>query len=305
VTPKQVIKIVAITIAACAGAQAIGGLLFLASGMYNIAADQPHWPFARWVLDTGKIRSVEFRGGGEKVPNLSDQSLVKKGLVLYRTDCQPCHGAPGVAEEQIGRGINPKPPPLSVAVNSWTDSQVFWITSHGLKMSGMPGFDAELSEADRWAITAFLRRMVFLSPTEFQDLASTAGTNTDNNTVKWLADGDYGFAELKRRGNPAKGQVLFAQYGCTMCHTIGGAASGKVGPPLTAWAERQYIAGILVNVPANLVAWIVNPQQFKPQTAMPNLNVGSEEALHMTAYLNTLGSAKRLEALQRTGSGRE
>ena len=302
---KSVVKIVVITIAACACAEAIGGLLFLASGTYNIAADQPHFALARWVLDTGKIRSVEFRGGGEKVPNLRDQSLVKNGLVLYRKNCQPCHGAPGVAEEQIGRGINPKPPPLSVAANNWTDSQLFWITSHGLKMSGMPGFDAELSEADRWAITAFLRRMPFLSPTEYQQLSAAADPNTNGKALEWIADGDYGFAQLKRRGDPAKGRVLLAQYGCTTCHTIAGLGSAKVGPPLTALAERQYIAGSLVNVPTNMVAWIVNPQQLKPQTAMPNLNVRSEEALHMTAYLYTSGSAKRLEALQRTATGRE
>lgn len=302
---KPVLKIVAVTIAACACVEVIGGLLFLASGMYNIAADQPHLPLAHWFLETAKTRSVEFRGEAEKAPNLRDQSLVKKGLVLYRKNCQPCHGAPGVAEEQIGRGINPKPPPLALAVNNWTDSQLFWITSHGLKMSGMPAFDARLSEVDRWAIVALLRRMVLLSPAEYADLAAAADLNTGNKTLPWIAAGDYGFAQLRSNGDPAKGPQLLVQYGCTSCHTIAGIGWGKVGPPLTGLAERQYIAGVLVNVPANLMAWIMNPRKLKPQTAMPNLNVRSEEALHITAYLCTLGNQKRLEALRQTASRRQ
>ena len=164
---KGIIKAVVITIAACACVEGIGGLLFLASGMYNIAADQPHFALAQWVLETGKTRSVVFRGGGEEAPNLRDQSLVKKGLRLYRSNCQPCHGAPGVAEEQIGHGINPKPPPLAVAVNNWTDSELFWITSHGLKMSGMPAFAPRLSDGDRWGIVGMLHDFDYeQNPTE-------------------------------------------------------------------------------------------------------------------------------------------
>lgn len=220
---------------------------------------------------------------------------------LYQKNCQPCHGAPGVAEEQIGRGINPKPPPLPLAVDDWTNSQLFWIVSHGLKMSGMPGFDAELSEADRWAIVALLRRLPFLSPDEYKQLAAAAAPGTNgNDTVHWISDGDYGFRGLRSRGDPVEGRALLQQYGCTSCHVIGDLGSGKAGPPLTNFAERQYVAGVLVNVPASTIAWIVNPQQFKSDTAMPNLHVSSAEAGHMTAYLFTLGSQDRLKALERT-----
>lgn len=296
---RAVIKVVAATIAGCIGVAIIGGLLFLASGVYNIAADQPHFALAHWTLEAVKNRSVQFRGGGETAPNLREASLVRKGLVLYRKNCEPCHGAPGVAEQQLGRGINPKPPPLAVAVNDWTNSELFWITSHGLKMSGMPAFDAQLSDGDRWAIVALLRRIAFLSPAEYKQLAAAADQKDDNPAVPWIAKGDYGFAQLKTHGDPAKGAILLAHYGCGTCHDIGSLGPGKVGPPLTGIAERQYIAGVLVNVPDQMIAWIMNPQGIKPGTAMPNLNVNWQEATHMTAYLYTLGTQKRLEALRR------
>jgi cytochrome c1 len=58
-----------------------------------------------------------------------------------------------------------------------------------------------------------------------------------------------------------------------------------VGPSLRGFAERAYIAGRIPNTENNLVAWIVNPQQIDPQTAMPNLGVTSQEARNVAAYL--------------------
>ena len=299
---KPVLKIAGATVAALLAAELIGGLLFLASGMYNIAADQPHLTLGRWILLAAKTRSVQLRGRGQEVPNLRNKSLVKKGTALYGRNCQPCHGGPGIAAEQIGRGITPKPPLLAIAANNWTDSQLFWIISHGLKMSGMPAFDAPLSESDRWALVAFLRRMAFLSPTEYRQFAKAAELDTDTQEVHWISNDDYGFAQLSRRGNAAKGRELVLRYGCTTCHIVGDIGIGRVGPPLSDFAERQYIAGVLVNVPATVMAWVANPKRFKPQTAMPNLSVRPDEAAHIAAYLYTFGNQKRLEVLRKAAT---
>lgn len=91
-------------------------------------------------------------------------------------------------------------------------------------------------------------------------------------------------------GDPAIGRVALQTYGCQTCHVIPGVtgANSFVGPPLTAWAERSYIAGRLTNEPAYLVAWIRFPQAIEPGTAMPNMGVTEEDAQHMAAYLYTL-----------------
>src|SRR5207248_909722 len=113
----------------------IGGVLFMFSGIYNIAADEPHFAPLRWFLETGRTRSVQFHSRGIEVPaERSNPSLLTAGFVLYRKNCQPCHGAPGVPAEQIGRGNNPKPPPLETAAADWSDAELYWILSHGLKL---------------------------------------------------------------------------------------------------------------------------------------------------------------------------
>jgi cytochrome c1 len=66
-------------------------------------------------------------------------------------------------------------------------------------------------------------------------------------------------------------------------------ASGTVGPPLTDFSHRGYIAGELPNNGPNLIRWIMDPQAVEPGTAMPDLGIGQSEARDIAAYLFTLG----------------
>ena len=279
---------------------AAGGLLLMASGFYNIAANKPHLAPVRWLLSTGRTRSVEFHSRGIQISPLKDPALATHGLVLYRENCLMCHGAPGVEPQQMGRGINPTPPPLVTAVHNWTDAQMYWIFVNGLKMSGMPGFAVRLSEADRLALLLFLRKLPLLSPAELRDVAVATDLGMERLAASLISDDDRGFSQLDRHGNSERGRELLRNYGCVACHTIPSLSHTRVGPPLTNFAERQYLAGSIVNTPADLVAWIVNPQQFKPNTAMPNLNVQPQEALDMGAYLYNFGDQKRLNGLRQT-----
>lgn len=91
-------------------------------------------------------------------------------------------------------------------------------------------------------------------------------------------------------GNPMQGRAKIEYYGCGACHTIPGVngARALVGPELTHFASRVYVAGVLPNSPQNVIRWLQNPKQVDGLTAMPNLNVSEEDARDITSYLYTL-----------------
>jgi cytochrome c2 len=91
-------------------------------------------------------------------------------------------------------------------------------------------------------------------------------------------------------GSSARGEQLILNYGCGGCHTIPGivGANSHVGPPLTGWSERRYIAGSLLNAAENLILWIQNPKEIEPNTAMPDIGVTAADAQDIAAYLYTL-----------------
>jgi cytochrome c2 len=91
-------------------------------------------------------------------------------------------------------------------------------------------------------------------------------------------------------GDAERGRRAFVEYGCNACHTIPGVtgADAQVGPPLTNWAGRGYIAGLFPNTPEYLIRWIQNPQEMIPGSAMPDMGVPETAARDMSAYLYTL-----------------
>ncbi len=91
-------------------------------------------------------------------------------------------------------------------------------------------------------------------------------------------------------GNVERGRRAMELYGCGSCHTISGVsgATALVGPSLEHMANRSYVAGVMVNRPENMIAWILDPPKIDPLTAMPHLGVTEQDARDIASYLYTL-----------------
>ena len=270
---------------------AVGGAVVLFTGIYSVAADKPHTPVFRWAVTTLQRNSIARQASDRTSPPLDDIALLQHGFTLYRAQCATCHGAPGVGRDQVGWGINPSPPLLYVRSAAWTDAQLYWIIEHGIKLAGMPAFGPAHSERDIWALVAFSRRLTDLSIDEYRSMCAAIDGRIPLEAVDWADSGDPGYARMVRDGDAARGRRLLSSYGCGTCHVIPGLrdARGRAGPPLTRWAERHFIAGLMLNTPSNLVPWIVDPPSIEPGTTMPALGVTPQEALDMSRYLYQLG----------------
>lgn len=86
------------------------------------------------------------------------------------------------------------------------------------------------------------------------------------------------------------GRDVIRDSGCGACHTIPGVpgAAGLVGPPLTAFGRRGYIAGRVSNNRSNLVRWLIDPRTVDPMTVMPRVGLSDQQARQAAAYLYTL-----------------
>ncbi len=91
-------------------------------------------------------------------------------------------------------------------------------------------------------------------------------------------------------GDRGSGADAIEANGCTSCHVIPGIATPSggesyVGPPLDAWSRRSFIAGSVQNNTANLRRFLLDPDDVRPGSAMPDLGLTEEEVRDITAYL--------------------
>jgi cytochrome c oxidase subunit 2 len=88
----------------------------------------------------------------------------------------------------------------------------------------------------------------------------------------------------------ARGFALVTSGACASCHNIAGTpASGQVAPDLSHVAGRLTLAaGTLPMNRANLIAWIADPQRFKPGNNMPAIPLTPAQLEDVAAYLETL-----------------
>ena len=148
----------------------VGAATLIWSGVVSVAANDPHLPVTRWLLDTGRIRSIKMHAAGIAPPgNLADQARLVGGTAHFAEHCAGCHSAPGVGTEDMADGMYPKPPTLTEAAKQWSPGELFWILKNGIKMSGMPSW-ADHGDEALWDIVAFLEKLPGMSEQDYGQL---------------------------------------------------------------------------------------------------------------------------------------
>ena len=166
------------------GCVIVGGAAFVLSGIYNVAADVPHWSVTFWLLEAVRDRSIEVHSKGIAVPPLNDKGLVQAGFPHFHEMCLFCHGGPGYPREEFAEGMYPNPPSLSSheVQRENEDRELFWIVKNGLKMTGMPSFGKTHTDKQIWGIVAFVRSLPSLDPQTYKQmverLSQSAGGGT-------------------------------------------------------------------------------------------------------------------------------
>jgi mono/diheme cytochrome c family protein len=153
------------------GILAIGAILFMRLGVFNVSATDPHWPITYKILEMARDWSVEARAANIPVPPLDSEKLVKDGAVYYHHTCRLCHGGPRLPRADFAKGLYPVPPGLTAAETiNLKDPELFWIVKHGIKMTGMPSFGVVRDDQDLWSLVAFLRKYPALTVDQYEEI---------------------------------------------------------------------------------------------------------------------------------------
>jgi mono/diheme cytochrome c family protein len=159
--------------------------IFIGSGVFNIAADNPHWKITYALLQVARERSLDYHSSGVTVPaSLDDPQLILKGAGQYAAMCTSCHLAPGLENSELRPGLYPQPPDLS-KVNV-DPRQAFWVIKHGIKMSAMPAWGLSHDDETIWSMVAFLRKLPGMSPKQYKEIVAKAPPDEDMGSM----DGD-------------------------------------------------------------------------------------------------------------------
>ena len=174
-TAKHVLSTIAVLALGAAAAFA----LFVGTGAYNFAADEPHTGAVRALLETMRERSIETRATGLQVPDLSDKARIVQGAGNYNAMCVGCHLAPGMDESELSKGLYPAPPNLSK--EKVEPNQAFWVIKHGIKASGMPAWGKSMSDDYVWNMAAFLQELPKLDADLYKEMVGhSAGHHHDH-----------------------------------------------------------------------------------------------------------------------------
>jgi mono/diheme cytochrome c family protein len=273
----------AVTLLVAAAILLAAAAVFIALGLYNVAATEQHTRPVYALIEAAMRQAIRFHARDIVAPPLDDGARVRSGRSLYARNCVRCHGAPGIAPESFALGMTPSPANLAYAAREWPAPQLFWTLKRGLKMTGMPAWEFRLSDGQIWDIVAYLQAMPGESPQAYRDVTSASDRETDQAVLTPAPQAPAG-------ADPKRGIVALRQYGCATCHRIPGVvgADTPVGPTLDHLARRSFIAGVLPNDEQGLTRWLQSPQKLHPGSAMPDLAVTQRDARDMAAYLETL-----------------
>jgi len=153
----------------------LAGALFLAAmgGFLPVAATDAPLPLEKEFAGMA-VGSAAARRAPKTIPIQPTEANLAAGARLYRDHCALCHGLPGRSDSPVAAGLSPPPPRLLEKGGMVTDDPptvTFWKASNGIRLTGMPAFQASLSSDELWQVSLFLANADRLPPSAKQALA--------------------------------------------------------------------------------------------------------------------------------------
>jgi mono/diheme cytochrome c family protein len=106
----------------------------------------------------------------------TDENLIE-GIKIYTMNCAGCHGGLDRKPLEFSKSFYPPAPNLILDPLDDPEWHVFYAVRTGVRYTGMPAWEKNMSETDIWKVTAFLTRVEKLPPAVQDYWKKAAGTN--------------------------------------------------------------------------------------------------------------------------------
>lgn len=148
--------------------------LYFATGHAPVAVTAPEMPFEHKFAHMGLNAYLDkLPHPAPQVP--ADEKNLLEGAKVYKENCAVCHGLPDTPNTAIAEGMAPKPPQLFKGTGVTDDEawESYWKVKGGIRMTGMPGFKAHLSETQIWQLAVLVKNADKIPPSVKAELTGT------------------------------------------------------------------------------------------------------------------------------------
>ncbi len=150
--------------------------VYVSLGLAPVATSAPPMPFERFFAKTA-LHAVLRREAPKTLSKTASDAVLLAGARVYTHNCVLCHGFPNQPESRVAKGMFPHPPQLFEPGHMVTNDPVgvtYWKVQHGIRLSGMPGFESSLTNDDLYAVSLLLANANHLPANVQQALAPPA-----------------------------------------------------------------------------------------------------------------------------------
>ena len=156
----------------------VGAIGITHLGLYPIGADNPPGAIERALASRAMdVYAEKHKPEGPNPTEITPANLTE-GAKEYEEHCAFCHGGAKAKVSPMQDKFSPPAPQLINKIPHDDDAWLFWVTKHGVRMTGMPSWSGVMSDEEMWKVIAFIKHSDKLPPetaAAWQQLASEPG----------------------------------------------------------------------------------------------------------------------------------
>ena len=141
-----------------------GFYLTVSQGWFTVGADNPPGKLEKKYANMAMDAYVEKHMPKGDNPMKPTSENLMTGAAIYEKHCALCHGGGKGRTSPLAHKFSPPVPQIIQRIPHDEDAHLWYVTKHGIRMTGMPSWDGIISDDDLWRVIAFVKHSDKLPP---------------------------------------------------------------------------------------------------------------------------------------------